>query len=457
MIELYVLNKDLQSIGIIDAYTSLIWANRYNQVGDCELYIPATIEALNLLKKGNYLARNDDEMVCRIEKIELDTDIEDGNYLIVTGYDVKKILHQRVIWSQTNVDGRVEDYIRNIVHKSLVAPNLYGRAITDTQGRNNFMLGDRMNFTEVTTQQVSYDNVGEKVEELCQQYEWGFKVIVDVTVNNFYFCLFKGADRSRNVIFSQDFENLVTTKYIEDDSNLANVALVAGEGEGAKRARNVSGFEMGLNRYEIYVDARDLSKTINYEELTAIYPLAASGGQGYIDGTFYKMGYINIPIVDDDQLTQLKINYPNGEEIYIGGIQYYRTYDPIIADLKSGTPQPNDSVILRPLIYEIYLLNRGYEKLAEYGSTVTFEGSVNPNVTFVYKEDYFLGDLVTVENEYGITKKARIVEVVEVCDENGYVIEPKFEYKTTGQNAFLTDEDYNYISSEIDQKLEVER
>ena len=39
-----------------------------------------------------------------------------------------------------------------------------------------------------------------------------------------------------------------------------------------------------------------------------------------------------------------------------------------------------------------------------------------------------MGDLVTVENEYGISVKARITEVVEVYDDNGYSIEPKFEY-----------------------------
>lgn len=459
MIDIYVLNKDLVRVGIIDAYKSLIWASRYNEVGDCELYVPATTKAFNLLKKGYYLSRDDDDMVCRIEKIELDTDVENGDYLIVTGYDVKKIVYQRVIWSQTNVDGKVEDYIRNIVYKSLVAPALYGRAITNTQGRNIFFLGDKANFKEVTTQQVTYENVGEKTEDLCKQYEWGFKVIVDISVNNFYFLLYKGTDRSDSVKFSHEFENLVATKYVEDSSHLANVALVAGEGEGSQRSRNVSGFASGLDRYEIYVDARDISKTITYEELTNMYPLAAAGGQGYIDGTYYKMGYINIPIVDSDQLTQLKLNYPNGEEIYISGVQYYRTYDPIIADLKSTSPASGDEVILRPLIYEIYLLNRGYEKLSEYGTTVSFEGTVNPNITFVYKQDYFLGDLVTVENEYGISKKARIIEVVEIDDENGHNVEPKFEYMNNGNThvQYLTTENHNILTTEANDYLEIER
>ena len=63
MDDVYVLNQNLQLIGIIDAYKSLIWANRYWTVGDCELYVVATTENLSILQKGNYLMRTNSEMV----------------------------------------------------------------------------------------------------------------------------------------------------------------------------------------------------------------------------------------------------------------------------------------------------------------------------------------------------------------------------------------------------------
>lgn len=427
MIEIIVLDRDLNRIDVVDTYESLIWANRYNEIGDCELYLPATKKSIQLLVKGNFLARDDDDMICQIDTVEIDTDAENGNHLIVTGRDAKKILDQRVVWSTMNFDGLVEDEIRSLVQTSVCTPTLYGRQIQNTSGQQMFFLGDRAGFTDVMTEQVSYKNIGEKIRDLCQKYNWGYKVIADL--NKFWFVLYAGTDRTSSVIFSHDYENLRSTKYVEDSSNLANVALVAGEGEGSARSRNVSGFASGIDRHEIFVDAKDISKTITYGELTALYPLASKGGQGYIDGKYYKMGYINIAIVDADQLAQLKINYPNGVEIRIGGVLYYQTYDPIIADLVTTTPQTNDAVILRPLVYEVYLLNRGYEKMSEYGCIITFEGSVEPDVTFTYKRDYFLGDIVTVVNEYGIEVGARIVEVVESQDENGYLLEPKFEFQ----------------------------
>lgn len=442
MIELYVLNGDLEQIGVIDAYTSLIWANRYNENGDCELYIEANDYSMTLLQKNYFLARNDDDMVCRIEKIELNTDVEAGNYLIISGFDIKNILRQRIIFDQTNVDGNVENYIRDLVYNNLINPSFSARQIRNESGRPNFYLGDKQNFNEVITEQVTYKSVEEKVQELCKKYQWGYKIITDM--GNLYFELYNGVDRSDTVIFSPQYENLISTTYVEDSTNSANVALIGGEGEGSERAKNISGYAESLDRYEIFVDAKDVSRKIKWSDLIAIYPTTDQGGQGYINSTengnaVYCMNYIDITIVDDNQLSELIRTYPDGTEIIQDGIKYYRVYNAIIADLSSLEPKSSDDVVLRDLIYSVYLLNRGYEKLSEYGTTVTFDGTVEPNTTFVYKKDYFLGDKVSVENEFGITAKARIVEVIEVVDENGYSVEPKFEYvEVSNQTPTIT-------------------
>lgn len=463
MIELYVLNKDLVRIDVIDSYKSLIWANRYGKVGDCELYVPATKKAFNTLKKGYYLLRDDDEMICQIKKVELDTDAENGNYLIVTGYDCKRFLDQRVMWGTRNCDGNVEDFIRSFVNQGLGDPSLSARQLKKANGQRLFYLGNKANFKEVTQEQVSYANIGEKVREYCAKYEWGYKVVL--SDDALYFLLYKGTDRSDSVIFSDEYENLITTKYVEDDTNIGNVTLVAGEGEGSERSRNVSGYAEGLDRYELYVDARDLSKTIKWSDLKALYPPRPSGvgsiQQRGTSGAYYwvyTMDYIDISIVDNNQLTELKRVYPTGTERTVDGNLYYRVYSVDIADLPSNIMDDGDDVVLRDIVYSVYLLNRGYEKMAEFGSMTSFEGSVSSNVTFIYKEDYFLGDLVTVENEYGISKKARITEVVEVNDENGYSVEPKFEYLESEPESaiimnYLATENNDYVITENVKKI----
>ena len=53
---IYVLDKTLKRIGLIDNYVSLIWTTRYYTYGDFELYLPVTTEFIELLQIGYYLA-----------------------------------------------------------------------------------------------------------------------------------------------------------------------------------------------------------------------------------------------------------------------------------------------------------------------------------------------------------------------------------------------------------------
>ena len=195
---------------------------------------------------------------------------------------------------------------------------------------------------------------------------------------------------------------------------------------------STSGYSESTDRYEIFVDAKDITHVVSWLELTTTYPLESAGGQGYIvtsgDKYYYNLRQLDIHIVDAEQLAKLQTQYPSGIIVTVDGIEYYRISNVTIADLPSQSPENTDNVTLRDVIYNVYLLNRGYEKLTDYGEKITFAGTVEPDVTFEYKKDYFLGDIVTVQNSYGITVPVRIVEIIEVNDDNGYSLQPKFEY-----------------------------
>lgn len=428
--DVYVLDGNLSLIYIIDTYKSCIWSNRYYDVGDCEVYLPAKPELMPILAKGNYLVRTNDDMVCRIKKVELDTDAENGDYLIVTGRDAKDLCDQRIIWSTMTCDGNLETFIRKIVTSSLINPSLTARKVLKPNGTPLLSLGTAAGFADVLSEQVSYKGVGDKIREYCRKYGWGYKTILSGSALEWI--LYEGTDRSDSVFFSDEYENLITTSYIDDDTNLGNVSLVGGEGEGSARSMSTSGYAESTDRYEIFVDAKDITHVVSWLELTTTYPLESAGGQGYIvtdsDKYYYKLRQLDIHIVDAEQLAKLQVQYPSGTVVTVDGIDYYRIANVTIADLPSQSPSDTDNVDLRDVIYSVYLLNRGYEKLADYGEKITFSGTVEPDVTFEYKKDYFLGDIVTVQNSYGITVPVRIVEIIEVNDDNGYSLQPKFEY-----------------------------
>ena len=381
MEEFYLLDNELKKKYIIDTYSSAIWAKRYNDIGDCELVISASIENFRKIKECKYIARNDDDMVCKIKKVELQTDEENGDQLILTGNDITDILNQRIVIKQTNFNGLVEDYIRALINDSIIKPTNTDRKI------RNFALANNKGFSETIREQLTYDNVGEKIQKLCKQYGWGYRVTVNN--GNFIFALYKGNDISRYITFSHNYDNISTTDYVKDDSNIKNVALVAGEGEGVARKTITIGNGTGIDRHELYVDARDISSEIDYDELL--------------------------------------INYPNGKEKVINNVIYYQVNGSNVAILTKNDTGEITNVQLCNNIYMENLKNTGYEKMSEYTSITSFAGEIIAGMSYKYKEDYNLGDIVNIVNEYGISINVRISEVIENQDDNGYTMEPTFE------------------------------
>ena len=262
--DIYVLNSDFERIEIIDEYESAIWNIKYFEAGDFELYIAASCDNIKILQRGNYLVRDKDVVsgcmynVMVIEKIETQTDIENGDHLIVTGRDLKSIAGRRIIWSQTNIDGKVEVAMRQLLTDHIISPADTNRKI------NNVVLGELKGFSETMKQQVTGTNLLEYMVSVLTSYGIGWDCCINENrkiVIHFY----KGVDRSTaqddnpHIIFSPDAENILNSNHIVDYSDYCNVALVAGEGEGIARKRASVGTASGMDRYELYVDQRDAS------------------------------------------------------------------------------------------------------------------------------------------------------------------------------------------------------
>lgn len=69
--------------------------------------------------------------------------------------------------------------------------------------------------------------------------------------------------------FSPNNDNIINSSYYESIRRLKNVALVAGEGEGAARKTVTLGSGKGIDRRELFVDARDISSDLNGNSLSA--------------------------------------------------------------------------------------------------------------------------------------------------------------------------------------------
>lgn len=77
--------------------------------------------------------------------------------------------------------------------------------------------------------------------------------------------------------------------------------------------------------------------------------------------------------------------------------------------------------------YKLALRNRGEEKKVDYVQRRTFEATTEFNYNSVYKEDWNLGDIITVRKEnWGLEIQERVTEVEEIYTEGEVSINPVF-------------------------------
>lgn len=262
--EVLILDTNFEGIMLVDVFESLIWTERYIAAGEFEIYTPMNQELFDAAKIGNYVWMKDSDRLMIIETREITTDVEKGNYLIVSGRSLESILERRIVWEQVVLNGKIDTVVKSLMNRSIIQPEIADRKISNFVYKNST---DPDIAKMTVSKQFTGDNLYDAVVELCNLRSIGFKVTLNDD-NQFVFELYNGADRSYDqpdditanpyVVFSPKFDNVLNSNYLESITSLKNVALVAGEDEAHNRRTRVVGQGAGLSRRELYVDARDI-------------------------------------------------------------------------------------------------------------------------------------------------------------------------------------------------------
>lgn len=265
--DFYILDQDFNDIDIVQNAESLIWKKQYCDPGSFEIYTIASAENINLLQIGRYVVRLDDDMIGVIEKINIQTDDDGRDMLLASGRCAKSLFARRIIQPQQTFSGTVWNRMYWMIYRNAANPSaeyrkIPGVSISDVDPGIKG-LSDQTQHTGT--------NLMDAVIELLAANDLGWKVTKDDA--GFTVSLIAGTDRSVDqdenepVVFSDDLDNLVSSDYEKNMTGYANVAHIAGEGEGSARVWagiDITGGQTGisgLERYELFVDARDLQKT----------------------------------------------------------------------------------------------------------------------------------------------------------------------------------------------------
>jgi len=257
--ELYVFDRDLNFLGIIENYFSLQWIRRYHKAGGFELHSSITTETLALLQRGNIIWKNDDQEAGYIEYRNISQDSQGNEKLIVKGNFMTGYLGRRIVWGTERINDTAEVVMRTLVDNHAINPANPDRVIPLLELGGLKGLGQNIN------KQISYANLLESIEGISRSSGLGYRTIVDLTNKKLVFDIYEGLDRTAGqsinapAIFSREFENILSQEYTDSINNYRNVALVAGAGEGTDRKVVTVGEGAGLDRFELYVDRRDLS------------------------------------------------------------------------------------------------------------------------------------------------------------------------------------------------------
>ncbi|HBE9404965.1 TPA: siphovirus ReqiPepy6 Gp37-like family protein [Clostridioides difficile] len=305
--ELYVFDRNLNRLGMIDKFESFIWNRKACDVGEFELHCYVDKDIVSLIEKDNIIVKSNDLTECAyIENKYFDEDNEGKETLKVTGSFVSNYIDRRIIWNTEVINDTIEKTIRKLIDNNCIT--------TDEQRVIPFLiLGKLRGYLEEVNYQVSYKNLKEEIVKLIKDKDLNFRIITDLKNKVHEFDIYKGVNRTAsqntnpNCIFCKEFENVHEQSYTYASDNYRNLAKIGGEGEGDTRVFTIIGESAGLDRREIFIDAKDIkSKDNNDIELS---------GEAYIE--FIKQrGFEKLSEYNEVRNFESKVNVTNSNLSY---------------------------------------------------------------------------------------------------------------------------------------------
>lgn len=372
--ELYTLDENFRRMEVIDRFESLIWTERFNDLGDFQLTLASSSAMRGLLSNGTALAMNRSNRVMTIENTE-DKFTDDGKHLItVTGRSFESFLIDRPPLSfrpdiSNHTSHRrnwyVGDFpqviIQDLFDGSCVE-GIFPEDLLPNYQSGSFYPEDTIPFPDTTIyfEIEFWRDVFTNMKAISEEFNLGLRLIRNPLNDKLYFNVYAGSNRTSSqdelpaVIFSPDLENLVNLSELSSEENYKNVAYV-GKVDGDS---NVAGLPF---------------QTIVYAD--GIDPDAAG---------FQK----RILWVSDANLD------PNTE---------------------------NNRIQL------------GKTELAKHRQSLIIDGELGKRNDYRYEVDYFLGDLIELRNEEGVTNMMRVTEQIFTDDSEG-----EKEYPTLVLDALIT-------------------
>ena len=257
--EIYVLDRELNIVGVLSTYESILWTEKLHEPGVIKVVFMFNEKTNKLLQRGYLLYKTDELQPAVITRKTLKLNKYGQQTITIQGYMVTRYFRQRIIWKKMIMRGTPEQMMRQMVQEQTITPEDEKRKMPLIE------LGELQNFDmDEVEKQITYDNLQEALTDMSKTTELGNRLRLDYARKKLVFEVYRGTNRTQGTehpcIFTRKFKNVFTEDYNEDDGNYKNVCLVGGPGEDADRVLVTVGSGEGLDRYEIFYNASGYSE-----------------------------------------------------------------------------------------------------------------------------------------------------------------------------------------------------
>lgn len=231
----------------------------YHEIGAFEIYCRATKENLTALQKGRFVTIPNKRFIWIITAVRYTFTAGGARMISATGYEAKWLLTKRCILTPKELQGTITTAVYGLVNNALGTGAQAARKIS------SFNVGTNSLPIDISGTQAPRANLLEFVNQLLKQYNCG--AIVELSSGELVYRIFKGADKTQSVIFSQSMDNLLTSDFFTDDAEKATNVLVVSTVDDVDYTKTYDTGTTGIDRAEILAESNISTK---YEDASGV-------------------------------------------------------------------------------------------------------------------------------------------------------------------------------------------
>lgn len=289
-----VIDRDFNLLAEIDDYESLQFTRRFYRAGEFEMHIALHKQGVDQLQKENIIVvDNKMHKAGIIQYREIGQNDQGIEVLVIKGPTLGGILDRRVTVTDNfdRVRGPAETVMKHYVSNHIINA-------ANTQRNVPFMaVAPDSNRGKETPWQTRWEPLNSVVQEIAEWCDIGWLVSLDYTAKKWVFDVLPGRNLTVDqsvlppVIFSRDYDNIMSQSFLDSDQQFKNVGYAGGQGEYEDRLIQMVGEGVGMDRRETFLDcssAEDAVELVNMgdQKLSLLKRIVSFDGRILNTGSF---------------------------------------------------------------------------------------------------------------------------------------------------------------------------